>query len=173
MPPHKTDVKVTMLKPSKKPIRQTVILCLVTLLITFPKYGGFMLGFVFLFLMPSLLKSLYFIFIKNKEKKQRSIQTLLWVIACSISIIHHVYLYKTTQAFAEQVSNAVIMFYQKNGAYPESYETLGFDEQTMKKYGLYYSYKDQKPFLFYPATWMVYDVYMFDFKNQKWVYQAS
>ncbi len=162
-----------MLKPAKKPIQQTIILCLVTLLLTFPKHGGFMLGFVFLLLIPSLLKSFYFIFVKNKERKQRTIQTLLWAITCSTTIIHHVYLYTTTQAFAEQVSSAVISYHQKNGAYPESYEALGYNKQAMREYGLYYSYKDNKPFLYYRATWIVYDTYMFDFKNNKWGYRAS
>lgn len=162
-----------MLKPAKKPIQQTVILCLFTLLITFPKHGGFMLGFVFLFLAPSLLKSLYFIIIKNKERKQRYIQTLLWAITCSAVIIHHVYLHETTQVFAEQVSSAIVTYHKNNGIYPETAESLGIDKQSMREFGLYYSYKDKSPFLFYRATWIIYDTYMFDFKNNKWGFQPS
>jgi hypothetical protein len=162
-----------MLKPAKKPIQQTVILCLVTLLFTFPKHGGFMLGFGLLLLAPSLLKSLYFIFIKNQERKQRSIQTFLWAVTFSTVVIHHIYLHKTTQNFAEQVSSAVVTYYLKNGLYPDSTEALGFDKQAMREHGLYYSYKDKTPFLFYRATWIIYDTYMFNFKNNKWGYQAS
>lgn len=162
-----------MLKPAKKPILQTITLCLAVLWITFPKHGGFMLGWFFLFLIPSSLKSLYFIFIKNKERKQRIIQTLLWAVTCTTIIIHHVYLYKSTQTFAGKVSQAVVAYHQENGEYPASYKILGFNKQTMREFGLHYSYKDKTPFLFYRATWIAYSTYTFDFKDNKWTYQGS
>ena len=162
-----------MFNPEKKQILKTIILCLVTLLLTFPKLGGFILGFVLLFLVPSLLKSLYFIIIKNKERKQRTIQTLLWTVTCSIIIIHHVYLHKTTQNFAIKVSNSVLSYKQERGNYPESYEVLGFDKKIMREYRLYYSYKDKTPYLFYPATWIPFDTYIFNFETHRWDYQAD
>jgi len=162
-----------MLKPAKNPIQQTAILCLVTLFLTYPKHGGFMLGFVVVILFPSLLKSLYYIFIKNKDRKQRIVQTTLWAITCSITIIHHIYLYKTTQTYAEEVSNSIVMYYQKNGDYPTSYDVIGLDKAAMREYGLYYSYKDKVPFLIYRATWIVFDTYAFNFNTKKWGYKPS
>ncbi|RJG36917.1 hypothetical protein [Motilimonas pumila] len=162
-----------MLKPAKKPIQQTVILCLVTLLFTLQKHGGFMLGFVLLLLAPSFLKSLYFIFVKNREREQRSIQTFLWVVSCSVVVIHHIHLHKTTQDFAEQVSSAVVTYYQQNGFYPDSAEALDFDKQALTHHGLYYSHKNGAPLLWYRATWIVYDIYMFNFNDNSWCYQAN
>ncbi|MES2673845.1 MAG: hypothetical protein V4660_06365 [Pseudomonadota bacterium] len=162
-----------MLKPARKPIQQTVILCLCTLLVSFPKHGGFILGFISIFLMPSLVKSLYLIFFKNIERRQRAIQTLLWAITCSVVIIHHLYLYKTTQSFAKSLSTAVTQYHEKTGFYPDSAESLGFNMQALKKYRLHYSYENETPFLFYPATWIAFDAYSFNFKTNKWEFQGS
>ncbi len=162
-----------MLKPAKNPIQQTIIVCLITLLVTFSKHGGFVLGFVLLFLIPSTVKSIYLAFVKNDRKKQRSIQMLLWAVTCLAITTHHFYLYKTAQNYSVKVSSAIVQFYKVNGSYPESADILGFDKQEMKNYGVYYSYTDNSPFLFYPATWIVFDSYVYDFNLNKWVYDPS
>lgn len=160
-----------MIKPAKKPVLQTTILCLITLLLTFPKNAGFMLGLVLLLLIPSFLKSIYYIFIKNKEQKQRSIQSTLWLVTCSAVIINHVYLHKTTRVFAEQVSDSIVAYHKLNGEYPNSVNVLNFDQRKIEKYRLHYFFKNNQPYLFYPATWIIYDTYMFNFKNNEWVFQ--
>ncbi len=162
-----------MLKPAKKAIVQTVILCLVTLYIAFPKHAGFMMGFVLLFLIPSLIKSLYYIFIKNIEQKQRLLQTAMWVITCVVVFTHHIYLHKTTRDIAVQVSSRIVIYEQSNGLYPESIEVLGFDEQEMKPYGLSYSNYDNDPLLFYYVTWIPFESYQFDFGNKQWDNQSG
>lgn len=162
-----------MLKPAKKPIKQTVILCIVTLLLTFPTHTGFMLGFVLIILAPSLLKSVYLIFIKGKDKNQRLIQTALWAATCATVIIHHAYLHISTRAFAEQVSNTIVTYHKENNTYPDAIETLGFTKQMLKNHGLAYSYKNEPPFLFYRVTWIVFDTYIFNFESNTWNYQSS
>ncbi|MBM9521238.1 hypothetical protein JWG39_15565 [Desulforhopalus vacuolatus] len=144
------------------------------LLFTFPMHGGFMLGFWLLFLVPSTIKKLFTVFVKKKDQKQIFIQIVLWSISCAIILAHHVYLHKTTLHYAKSISNTVEAFYIKNGKYPKTLEYAGVKTGTDNKFQIhYYFINESQPALFYPATWIVFDTYSYDFKNKKWVYRSN
>ncbi len=151
----------------------SLLLCLITLLFTFPKHTGFVIIFVFLFLIPWAIVNAIFMAIKTKGRKERGVKLLLWLATCSASISHHLYLEYTTEAYALKVSNAVFTYHQNHGYYPSSLEELSFKKSITRQYGLSYSNNDGRPLLLYRATWIIFDVYTFDFEKQKWRYQPS
>lgn len=159
--------------PDKKAILKTVILCFVVLFLTFPRHGGFILIFFLLFLIPSIIKSLYIIFVKHQEKKLRAIQISLWVVSCVVVAAHHIYLHKTTRVYANSVSNSIEQFYSQKGVYPSSIEEVGIKKESLRKHKMYYSRDNQGPNLMYAATWIVFDTYYFDFKSKTWKYRSS
>ncbi len=155
----------------KKAIKKTFAYCVLIALFTFPKYSGFMLGLVLIFLVPVLLVRIFRICTRSEHRKQRIIQVILWVVTCLSVVIHHIYLYQTTKNFANRFSHAVIAYHNKHGVYPKSADELNFDKQTVRKYSIHYLYKDnEQPFLVYHATWIVFDSYHFDFKTKEWEY---
>ncbi|HEY9037280.1 MAG TPA: hypothetical protein VIM96_11280 [Pseudomonadales bacterium] len=162
-----------MLKPSNNPILQTVALCIVCLVFTFPKHMGFILAFAFVFLIPSMFKSAYIVFVKKKGQKQRTIQTALWAVTCTAVIVHHAYLHYTTREFAQEVAVKIHSYKDKNGSYPKDIETIGYTSKDLKPYWLAYFHNDNDPHLFYAATWIVYDAYTYDFTKGIWALQAS
>ncbi len=158
----------------KHAIKKTVAFCLLVALFTFPKHCGFMLELVLVFLVPILLVRIFRICTRSEQRKQRIIQVILWVVTCLSVIIHHIYLYQTTQNFANRFSDAVIAYHNQHGVYPKSADELNFDKKTIKKYSIHYLYKDDKPpFLAYHATWIIFDSYHFDFKTKEWSYLPS
>jgi len=154
---------------AKRKITNTVIFCVITLIITMQKHAGFILGMLLIFLIPVLLQNFYFIYSKKSERKYRSIQAFLWIATCLVVIGHHVYLHKTTRTFAAEVSSAVVMHQQQHAFYPNTLEQLGFDRTELRKRSLMYSYeKNAKPILIYRATWIPFEAYHFDFDTYMW-----
>lgn len=162
-----------MIKPARRQIIQTVILCAVMLLMAFPVHAGFVLGFWLLFLIPLTIKSLFTILVKKEEKKQKIIQIALWSISCSIIAFHHIYLHKTSKKYANFVSNAVESFYLKNGVYPKSLVDAGINPESAKKFRVHFLNSNSQPLLMYPATWIVFSTYYYDFKIKKWLFRSS
>ncbi len=62
----------------------------------------------------------------------------------------------------------MISYHNQYGVYPKSVDELNIDKQRVKQYGIYYSYQDNQPYLFYKATWIMFDIY--DFKTKQWSY---
>ncbi|MBS9779394.1 MAG: hypothetical protein KGV51_02085 [Moraxellaceae bacterium] len=159
----------------KYTIKKTFAFCLLVALFTFPKHYGFMLQFVLIFLVPVLLVRIFRICTRSEQRKQRIIQVILWVVTCLSVIIHHIYLYQTTQNFANRFSDAVIAYHNQHGVYPNSADELDIDKQLIEKYDINYNYQDNQPYLCYRSTWRnsKTEHFNFDFEDKTWGYLPS
>ncbi|MCJ8313673.1 MAG: hypothetical protein HRU38_16155 [Saccharospirillaceae bacterium] len=154
----------------RHPVLNTVIACLVILVITYGKFTGFINILVIFILIPSTLKSLYFILIKQKERKQRLIKLCLWTVTILATCLHHLYLSKTSEQLANDVLSKINSYNSTTNNYPESLDIININPESTKEYYLIYSFNENSPFLYYRSTWMIYNGYQYDFDNKKWIY---
>ena len=154
----------------RHPVLNTVIACLAILVITYVKFTGFIIILVIIILIPSTLKSLYFILIKQKEIKQRLIKFSLWPVTILATCFHHLYLSNTSEQLANNVLSKINSYHSIYNNYPESLDIININPETTKEYNLIYSFNENSPFLYYRSTWMIYNGYQYDFENKKWIY---
>lgn len=160
---------ILMLKPAKRSLLQTCLLCAMVVLVVMQKHSGFLLILVVLLLAPSFLRSLYDIFIKRQQVKLKAAQTLIWLMTClGIAGVHY-HLHQTAREQANQVVGALHSYRYEQGHYPQALEEL---RDVSAETSLYYANEDGQPILFYRATWIVFETYFYDFNKQEWQLQG-
>jgi len=82
----------------------------------------------------------------------------------------HAYWFYASRRDAQMAAVTIEDYKSRTGRYPESLEAAGMPVQYGFRWRMGYSADDQKPFLFYAATYTVFDTYRYNFASHKWEY---
>ena len=142
------------------------------LLLTVPRYGGFLLGFFLLFLIPLFLYSGVRMYRHKNELKVRGTKLAIWMAAIFVTLGVNFYRYNFTRDAANSVVAAIVKYHETSGIYPSSLEGLGYGGKSLKSsLGMYgYRKTDGQPSFFYGVPYMIFDTYRYDFDSERWVY---
>lgn len=158
-----------------KTLLSTCIGCAVMVFLTIHPHSGFMVIFFLIFLVPSLLYRTLRCIKFHDERKVTGLRTLAWVLSLAIIITTHYIRHITVRENANEILALVLEYKDRHKKYPENLETLGIPYKGSKNpYRIYYDPgNDNEPFMFYRATWIVFDTYHYDFESGKWIYRQS
>lgn len=150
----------------------TAIGCTLMLLMTLPRYGGFLLGFFLLFLIPLFLYSGIRMYRHKSERKVRGEKLAVWMSAILVTLVVNYYRYSYTRDAANEVVAKIASYHEINGFYPRNLEVLGYDSKSLKsRFGMYgYHSKEGQPSFLYGVPYMIFDTYRYDFHSRKWIY---
>jgi hypothetical protein len=136
-------------------------------------HGGFLLWFVIPFVAPWAIWSLHKAAAESSSRRLRMAKIFIWIVAIAIvGTLHRNYAI-AARAEAERAARAVLAFESVNGRYPPSLADAGVvaaDSRWRVGYGL-----DERgrPWLIYPATFVVFETWSYDFSALKWVYRPD
>lgn len=146
----------------------TAIGCTLMLLLTVPRYGGFLLVF---FLLASIL---YFLHSETKSKhesKTKQTKLALWITAIFVALTVNIYRYNSTRNLANDVAAAIHKYHDTNSIYPSSLEALGYSRNSLKSLGWHvYSSEGGRAIFIYGVPYMPFDSYRYKFDSEEWVY---
>lgn len=150
----------------------TAVFCAVVAFITAQMHGGFMLIFVAPFLTVWLAYSAYVAWKHPDRRMTQSIRAGLWVLAVGGVLLLHWHYHRAARDSADLVVAYVNHYKTNHGSFPETIDAAGLNN-FRNKWRISYLMKDGKPSLFYPATFVIFDTYWYDFEHQSWVYQPD
>ena len=157
--------------PFAKALVPTVLCCAGLALLTGTRSAGFMVYLAVPFLLIWLLYSLWIAWRQPMQRPITVVKIVLWVLTLSgIGALHSFYATAARQE-ADAVVAGVMDYQRKFGTYPKPTEITGLPVRG--KWRVFYSLVDGRPHVFYPATFMVFTVYNYDFDHQAWEYCAD
>jgi len=144
------------------------------LLLTVPRYGGFLLGFFLLFLIPFFLYSTDRMYRHKSERRIRGVKLAAWMVAIFITLAVNYHEYGYARDAANDVVAELAKYYETHGSYPSSLEALGYDSKSLKSsLGMYgYDNRDEQPFFYYSVPYMAFAMYLYDFQSGQWNYSS-
>lgn len=133
-------------------------------------HAGFALWFVIPFVAPWTIWSLHMAYVEPSSRRVRMAKIFIWIVAIAIVGTQHRSYATAARAEAESAVRAVLAFESANGRYPPSLAEAGFvaaDSRWRVGYGL-----DERgrPWLSYPATFVVFEAWSYDFSTLKRMY---
>lgn len=152
----------------------TAIGCTVMLLMTLPRYGGFLLGFFLIFLFPLFLSSGIRMYRHKSERKVRGKKLAVWMSAILVTLAVNYYRHSYTRDAANDVVAKIASYYETNSFYPRNLQVLGYDSKSLKSsLGMYvYHNKDGQPSFIYWVPHTIFDTYHYNFDSGKWIYST-
>jgi hypothetical protein len=148
--------------------------CLVVGYFTAMPFGGFMLLFVLPFLLAFLIRGAYRARKQPETRRLFYTKVTIWcLLLCVVSALH-LYYYSASRAAANEVAHAVEAFKAKNGDFPKDLSEAGIVRAGRGPIwrAAYFNEKGRVD-LFYPATFIVFDTYRYDFAEHKWVFRPD
>lgn len=136
-------------------------------------HGGFALWFVIPLVALWTIWRLHRAYVEPSSRRLCMAQIFIWVAAIAFVGTLHRHYASSARAEAESAVRAVLAFEGVNGRYPPSLADAGVvaaDSRWRVGYGL-----DERgrPWLIYPATFVVFEVWSYDFSALKWVYRPD
>jgi energy-coupling factor transporter transmembrane protein EcfT len=155
-----------------RPFIGTAASCAVVAFFTAQVHSGFMLIFVLPFLAIWLLYSVYVVWKHPARRITQSIKAGLWLLVVGGVLLTHWHYQKAARDAADFAASAILRYKASHGSFPKTLEAAGL-KNYRKNWGVSYFLQDDRPGLFYPATFVVFDTYWYDFQHQSWVYQPD
>lgn len=142
-----------------------------------PQYAGFMM-------VPVTLPALLYYVVRfglawrNREKRMHYLFAIgVMVAASAVVSTVHVYRHFSSREEADRVVRQVLDFREKQGRFPNDESELvgaALRDRSNSMLRPHYSLQpDGTPVLFYPATFIIYDTWHYDFFGQAWRYVPS
>jgi hypothetical protein len=153
----------------------TAVGCALMLVLTVPRYGGFLLGLFLIFLIPLFAYSGVRMMTHATERKLRGAKLAIWVLAIGVVLGVNFYRYSSTRGTTNDVVAKMVEYHQMHSVYPDSLEAIGYDRRSLNEIlGMHgYSNTNGKPAFFYGVPYQIYDAYKFDFTSKQWVYSEA
>jgi hypothetical protein len=157
------------------PVRALVVTisgCVIFAFLTWRVRGGVMFWVAVLPLGVWFLYSAYIIWRYPARRRLQIIQACLWLAVVGCACALHRYYYVSARAAANQIVQAVYAYKRQHGVYPERLEDAGvrLDERG-GRWHIGYVVGDRKTHtLIYPATFMIFDSYAYEFEKGDWEY---
>ena len=121
------------------------------------------------------LRRLWCFWQTRQQKSLRKLEwykTALWLGALIFCTAVQVYYHIDMRQQANQMVVAINQFQQQHQRYPHDRAELG-DIDGLENRRIYYFQHKNRPIVSYPATFIVYDTYRYDFEQHQWRYQPE
>ena len=144
-------------------------------LVMAPRHAGFMLYIVVLAMVFWLPYSAYVIVRRPQYRRLQIALVAIWLVAVALVAGIHYVRHQTTRRDAQEIAIAIQSFIATRGRCPTSLEEIGISQRQLSdKLGISsYQCVDGKPSFFYSATYIVFDIYDYDFNTGSWVYRPD
>ena len=163
----------TRTKFSVRPLVPILVLCATLVFLCAGVGGAFVVFMAAPFLGFWLIYSGYIICFRKEKRRVQAIRAgILTATLVGIAVLHFYY-YTSARAAGNYAESLVSAYKAKHGTYPDSLEEAGW---RLGAYGgrwhiIYHGNGASKdPILLYPATWIVFDKYNYNFKLGQWGY---
>ncbi|MGZ3241541.1 MAG: hypothetical protein ACXWJK_15025 [Burkholderiaceae bacterium] len=136
------------------------------------KHSGFMILFVWLFLIPWIFYSAWVIVRQPQRRSIQAKKVFVWVAFSTIVVGYHLQLHNETRRKAQHIADKITDYMTAKGACPVKLETIGLSNKSLREeIGLSgYQCEGGKPVLFYASTYVPFETDHFDFKRREWVH---
>lgn len=159
-----------------RPLIPILVACAVLVFLCAGVGGAFMILMAIPFLGIWLLYSSYVIWRRPEKRRVQVVRVvILTTILIGIAGLHFYY-YISARAAGDYTEHLVSAYKAEHGTYPDTLEEAGWK---LGGYGGRWRivYKgngaNKDPTLMYPATWVIFDMYDYNFKTAQWVYLAD
>ena len=154
-----------------KPYISTMVACLVVAVVTAPVHGGLILVLLMPFIGIWMIVNLYRAWLHPACRCQRLLRIALWsTTICMVLVAHWRYASEAREA-GQSAVRALVIFKAAQGVYPRDMASAGIAGKS--RWRVYYALVEGQPFLMYPATFVPFDVYTYDFNHGTWKYQPD
>jgi hypothetical protein len=157
---------------------RTLIACAMVGVFCVQRNNGFALFVMVPFVAYLSVKGGYLLFTDLARARVHVVKLALWLgaIACCVTV--HVYYAHAARADADALITQIENYRTTHGKYPASLDALDSpitpdDSSGLHSSRLSYFCHAGEPSVFYPATFIVFDVYTYDFAQRQWDYQAD
>ena len=160
---------------ARRRIRRTLIAaCGVALLLSL-RHMGFVALFVAVPLSLWLAYSVYAIATRPERRSDQTIRVAAWIAAMTAIAASHAYLHVSTRSRADALVAAIRQHLSTSGDCPTDLTRLGLDPGTLRaRLGMsYFSCQGGKVFFAYAATFIVFEMYVYDFEQGAWRLRGS
>jgi len=156
-----------------RPLIPTLVACAVLFFMCAGVGGAFIISAAAPFIAVWALYSCYIIW--RKPEKFRIQLVKVGLLAGTLSVIgaFHYHYYTSARAAGDYALHLVNAYRDLHGTYPNTLEEAGWK---LGKYGgqwriVYQGHgATDDPMLMYPATWIIFDMYDYNFKTRQWEY---
>jgi len=156
-----------------RPLIPILVACAALVLFCAGVGGAFMIAAAIPFLGVWLPYSSYIIWRRPEKRRLQVIRVgILTATLVGIAALHFYY-YTSARAAGDYAERLVSAYRARHGTYPDTLEEAGW---TLGAYGgrwriVYQGHgADKDPMLMYPVTWVIFDMYDYDFKTGQWEY---
>jgi hypothetical protein len=135
--------------------------------------GAFMILTAIPFLGVWLIYSGYIIWRRHEKRRVQLMRVgILTATLVGIAALHFHY-YTSARAAGDYAENMVSAYKAKHGSYPDTLEEAGWNlGPNGGRWRIVYQGNgpNKDPILMYPATWVIFDMYDYNFKSGQWAY---
>jgi predicted secreted protein len=137
--------------------------------------AGFMLVLFALPLLILVVVSLVHMMLRPETRKFHLARIVIWATACALVVGVHYVRHVVTRSYANEVVAKIKHFSATQGRCPKDLEEMGIAPQEFReKLGMAdYQCADDTPRFFYPAPYIIFDTYHYDFEDDVWNYITS
>ena len=153
-----------------RPLITTIAGCCLLAAITTQVHGGFMLVFLLPIFAIWLIYSAFVIWRRPARRKLQAVAVGLWVFVVGGAFLAHAHYQEAARSAGNAAATAILQYKASYGVYPPSLRAAGLESTD---WGVYYDFANGTPVLFYPDTFIVFDTYSYNFKQQSWEHQPS
>jgi hypothetical protein len=112
---------------------------------------------------------------KTPEQRRKHLSAIVMIVlACIVVVAARAHHHNKARSIADKVAQEVIQFNASHGRFPVNMAEMGIPDFPKKlSYRPSYSIHDGKPMLFYAATFVVFEAWIFDFPSRAWIYRPD
>jgi len=160
---------------ARRRIRRTLITAAITALLLGMRHAGFTAILLAIPLAIWLAYSAYAIATKPERRPDQLIRVGIWFAAFAIVAVSHTYQHMATRAQADATVAVITRHLRDHGSCPDDLIGLGLDEKQLRpRLGLsYYRCQAGRPTLAYAATFIVFEMFRYDFDSRRWVLEGG
>ena len=149
-----------------------IVFCAISALVLGQKHAGFML----FFLVPVMLVYMAISAWRIRKQPQRLPELPLKMLLCLTTIICialvHMRYHQQARLEADNIAKQIQAYQQQYHAYPVDLQAAQAVSTAVSR--THYSLnQNQQPSLFYPTTFLPFEIYAYDFQTQQWQHQPD
>ncbi len=154
-----------------KPFLPTIVACALVSVLTGQVHTGMFLFFVVPLVSIWALISAYLAWRDPATRQQRGIRFSIWAVTLVALFATHAYYRHAARLAGQTAANAIAAYRLANGSYPPSLQAAGIPPDPRWRVG--YVLAKDGPFLFYPSTFVPFDIYSYNFERGAWEYRPD
>jgi len=145
----------------------TIAIAAIVAFLTGAVHGGFMLVLVIPFLIVWLLRSAWTMYRHRERRRLLAGKIAIWIATILVVALLHRYYATEARAEADAAIRAVVAYKNQHGEYPKHLSEAGVNNG---RWHVGYGVDEHGPWLLYPATFVVFEVWRYNFLSERWEY---